>query len=190
MTWWSLVHEHGKLPVPNFSAGGVAIPADAALMRQLGAEAVFVGSGIFKSSDPTLRAKAMVDACTYYDRPDILAEISAGLGEPMRGLEMSTIPESERLADTWLVITMDMMDQFIQQRWRELQEMQREDERAREEEADLKAETAYLRIKLADSYIRSGKVARAIAEYKRAIKMDKQNGFFHTRLADAVCRRR
>jgi len=91
------VHEHGKLPVPNFSAGGVAIPADAALMRQLGAEAVFVGSGIFKSSDPALRAKAMVDACTFFDRPDMLAEISAGLGEPMRGLEMSTIPESERL---------------------------------------------------------------------------------------------
>lgn len=92
------VHEHGKLPVPNFSAGGVAIPADAALMRQLGAEAVFVGSGIFKSSDPARRAKAMVDACTYYDRPDMLAEISAGLGEAMRGLEMSAIPEAERLA--------------------------------------------------------------------------------------------
>jgi len=91
------VHEHGKLPVPNFSAGGVAIPADAALMRQLGAEAVFVGSGIFKSSDPARRAKAMVDACTYYDRPDMLAEISTGLGEPMRGLEMSTIPEAQRL---------------------------------------------------------------------------------------------
>jgi pyridoxal 5'-phosphate synthase pdxS subunit len=92
------VHQHGKLPVPNFSAGGVAIPADAALMMQLGAEAVFVGSGIFKSSDPARRAKAMVDATTYYDRPDMIAEISAGLGEPMRGLEMSAIPEEQRLA--------------------------------------------------------------------------------------------
>jgi len=92
------VHEYGKLPVPNFSAGGVAIPADAALMMQLGAEAVFVGSGIFKSSDPARRAKAMVDATTYFDRPDMVAEISAGLGEPMRGLEMSTIPEEQRLA--------------------------------------------------------------------------------------------
>lgn len=92
------IHEHGKLPVPNFSAGGIAIPADAALMMQLGAEAVFVGSGIFKSSDPATRAKAMVDATTYYDRPEMLAEISSGLGEPMRGLEMNTIPESERLA--------------------------------------------------------------------------------------------
>ena len=92
------IHEHGKLPVPNFSAGGVAIPADAALMRQLGAEAVFVGSGIFKSSDPASRARAMVAATTYYDRPDMIAEISAGLGIPMRGLEMSTIPEEQRLA--------------------------------------------------------------------------------------------
>ena len=92
------IHEHGKLPVPNFSAGGVAIPADAALMMQLGAEAVFVGSGIFKSSDPAGRAKAMVTATTYFDRPEILAEVSAGLGEPMRGLEMNTIPEAERLA--------------------------------------------------------------------------------------------
>jgi len=92
------VHENGKLPVPNFSAGGVATPADAALMVQLGAEAVFVGSGIFKSSDPELRAKAMVDAVAYYDRPDMLAKISAGLGEPMRGIELSTIPEEQRLA--------------------------------------------------------------------------------------------
>lgn len=92
------VHENGKLPVPNFSAGGVATPADAALMMHLGAEAVFVGSGIFKSSDPAKRAKAIVDAVTYYDRPDVLAEISAGLGEPMRGIEMSAIPEEQRLA--------------------------------------------------------------------------------------------
>ncbi len=93
----AFIHENGKLPVPNFSAGGVAIPADAALMMQLGAEAVFVGSGIFKSSDPARRAKAMVDATTYYDKPEMLAEISAGLGTPMRGLEMSTIPEDQRL---------------------------------------------------------------------------------------------
>jgi pyridoxal 5'-phosphate synthase pdxS subunit len=92
------VHEHGKLPVPNFSAGGVATPADAALMMQLGAEAVFVGSGIFKSSDPERRAKAVVTATTYFDKPEIVAEASLGLGEPMKGLEMSTIPENERLA--------------------------------------------------------------------------------------------
>src|SRR5207237_1820782 len=70
------VHKTGRLPVPNFSAGGMATPADAALMRQLGAEAVFVGSGIFKSADPKDRAKAIVTACTYYDKPDILAEVS------------------------------------------------------------------------------------------------------------------
>ncbi|MEI7833989.1 MAG: pyridoxal 5'-phosphate synthase lyase subunit PdxS [bacterium] len=92
------IHKHGKLPVPNFSAGGVAIPADAALMMQLGAEAVFVGSGIFKSSDPAKRAKAMVDATTFFDKPEMLVEISAGLGVPMRGLEMSAIPENERMA--------------------------------------------------------------------------------------------
>jgi pyridoxal 5'-phosphate synthase pdxS subunit len=92
------VHETGKLPVPNFSAGGIATPADAALMMQLGAEAVFVGSGIFKSSDPYKRAKAIVDAVTYYDRPDILAEISEGLGEPMPGLDVRTMPESELLS--------------------------------------------------------------------------------------------
>ncbi|HOF86857.1 MAG TPA: pyridoxal 5'-phosphate synthase lyase subunit PdxS [Armatimonadota bacterium] len=92
------IHEHGKLPVPNFSAGGVAIPADAALMMQLGAEAVFVGSGIFKSSDPARRAKAMVDATTFHDRPDILADISAGLGEPMRGIDVATLPDGERMA--------------------------------------------------------------------------------------------
>ena len=92
------VHETGRLPVPNFSAGGIATPADAALMMQLGAEAVFVGSGIFKSSDPYKRAKAIVDAVTYYDRPDILAEISEGLGEPMPGLDVRTMPESELLS--------------------------------------------------------------------------------------------
>jgi pyridoxal 5'-phosphate synthase pdxS subunit len=87
-----------RLPVPNFSAGGVATPADAALMMQLGAEAVFVGSGIFKSSDPAARAKAMVRAVTHFRDPKVLVEISAELGEGMKGLEMSQIPESERLA--------------------------------------------------------------------------------------------
>ncbi|HEY7451274.1 MAG TPA: pyridoxal 5'-phosphate synthase lyase subunit PdxS [Candidatus Limnocylindria bacterium] len=92
------VHELGELPVPNFSAGGVATPADAALMRQLGAEAVFVGSGIFKSESPERFAKAIVKATTHYDNPEILAEVSAGLGEPMRGLELTEIPDQERLA--------------------------------------------------------------------------------------------
>jgi pyridoxal 5'-phosphate synthase pdxS subunit len=92
------VHETGELPVPNFSAGGVATPADAALMRQLGAEAVFVGSGIFKSSDPKSRAKAIVDAVTHYDDPKFLAEVSQGLGEPMSGLDVRQIAEKELLA--------------------------------------------------------------------------------------------
>jgi pyridoxal 5'-phosphate synthase pdxS subunit len=91
----SVVARDGKLPVPNFAAGGVATPADAALMMQLGAEAIFVGSGVFKSGDPARRAKAIVDATTYYDRPDILAEISAGLGEPMSGLDIRRLDESE-----------------------------------------------------------------------------------------------
>ncbi len=90
--------EIGELPVPNFSAGGVATPADAALMRQLGAEAVFVGSGIFKSESPARFAAAIVKATTHYDNPAILAEVSAGLGEPMHGLELSEIPAQERLA--------------------------------------------------------------------------------------------
>jgi pyridoxal 5'-phosphate synthase pdxS subunit len=88
----------GKLPVPNFSAGGIATPADAALMRQIGAEALFVGSGIFKSGDPKRRAKAIVDACTYYDKPEILAEISTDLGEPMVGIDIRTLPEGELMA--------------------------------------------------------------------------------------------
>jgi pyridoxal 5'-phosphate synthase pdxS subunit len=92
------IHETGKLPVPNFSAGGVATPADAALMMQLGAEAVFVGSGIFKSSDPKARAKAVVDAVAHYDDPKFLAEISQGLGEPMSGLDVRQIAEKELLA--------------------------------------------------------------------------------------------
>jgi pyridoxal 5'-phosphate synthase pdxS subunit len=88
----------GELPVPNFSAGGVATPADASLMRQLGAQSVFVGSGIFKSENPERVARAIVKATTHYDNPDILAEVSAGLGEPMHGLELAAIPAEERLA--------------------------------------------------------------------------------------------
>jgi pyridoxal 5'-phosphate synthase pdxS subunit len=90
--------ELGELPVPNFAAGGIATPADASLMRQLGAQAVFVGSGIFKSSDPERVARAIVKATTHYDDPALVAEVSAGLGEPMRGLELSEIPVEERLA--------------------------------------------------------------------------------------------
>jgi pyridoxal 5'-phosphate synthase pdxS subunit len=89
----------GKLPVPNFSAGGIATPADAALMMQLGAEAVFVGSGIFKSEDPPARAQAIVEATTYYKDPEKLAQISAGLQAAMRGLDMSEIPPEERLQE-------------------------------------------------------------------------------------------
>ena len=89
------VHEHGKLPVPNFSAGGIATPADAALVMQLGAEAVFVGSGIFKSSDPELRARAIVKAATYYKDPIKLLEASEDLGIGMPGLEISKIAEGE-----------------------------------------------------------------------------------------------
>jgi pyridoxal 5'-phosphate synthase pdxS subunit len=92
------VHRTGKLPVPNFSAGGIATPADAALMMQLGAEAVFVGSGIFKSENPKARARAIVDAVTHYNDPKILAEISEGLGEPMPSLDIHTLEEKELLA--------------------------------------------------------------------------------------------
>jgi pyridoxal 5'-phosphate synthase pdxS subunit len=92
------VAEHGELPVPNFSAGGIATPADAALVRQLGAQAVFVGSGIFKSDDPAARASAIVKATTHYDDPAVLLEVSRGLQAAMKGLEMSEIPEEERLA--------------------------------------------------------------------------------------------
>ncbi|MEJ5253497.1 MAG: pyridoxal 5'-phosphate synthase lyase subunit PdxS [Chthonomonadetes bacterium] len=92
------VHRTGKLPVPNFSAGGIATPADAALMMQLGAEAVFVGSGIFKSGDPKRRAKAIVDAVTYYNDPKVLAEISEDLGEPMVGIDIRQLEEKELLA--------------------------------------------------------------------------------------------
>ncbi len=85
-----------RLPVVNFAAGGIATPADAALMMQLGADGVFVGSGIFKSKNPQKRAKAIVDAVTYYDDPKILAEISKDLGEPMIGIDIRTLKEEER----------------------------------------------------------------------------------------------
>ena len=93
------VAKYGRLPVPNFAAGGIATPADAALMMQLGAETVFVGSGIFKSDDPAPRAAAIVQAVLYFDNPAKLAEVSAGLGEPMRGLDVASMPEAERMAD-------------------------------------------------------------------------------------------
>jgi pyridoxal 5'-phosphate synthase pdxS subunit len=87
----------GKLPVPNFSAGGIATPADAALMMQLGAEAVFVGSGIFKSADPARRAKAIVQATTHFKDPDVLVRVSEDLGEAMAGLEISKLAEKDLL---------------------------------------------------------------------------------------------
>ena len=89
----------GKLPVPNFAAGGVATPADASLMIQLGAETVFVGSGIFMSDDPAPRAKAIVDSVTFFKDADKLVEISTGLKSAMKGLDMSEIPEGERLQE-------------------------------------------------------------------------------------------
>ncbi len=92
------IHRTGKLPVPNFSAGGIATPADASLMMQLGAEAVFVGSGIFKSDDPAPRAKAIVDATTHYDKPDMLAELSKGLGKAMEGLDIRQLDEKDLLS--------------------------------------------------------------------------------------------
>ena len=87
----------GKLPVPNFSAGGIATPADAALMMQLGAEAVFVGSGIFKSSDPAKRARAIVQATTHYKDPDVLARVSEALGDAMAGIETSKLADKDLL---------------------------------------------------------------------------------------------
>ncbi len=92
-----LVAKEGKLPVPNFAAGGIATPADAALMRLLGAEAVFVGSGIFKSADPAPRARAIVRATTHYQDARLVAEASRGLGQPMHGLAAASVPEAERL---------------------------------------------------------------------------------------------
>ena len=92
-----LVAETGKLPVPNFAAGGLATPADAALLMALGAETVFVGSGIFKSADPASRAKAIVRATTHWQDAKVVAEVSRGIGDAMAGLEMSQVPEEEKL---------------------------------------------------------------------------------------------
>ena len=91
------VAENGSLPVVTFTAGGIATPADASLCMQLGADGVFVGSGIFKSGDPELRAKAIVEATTHFDDPKVLADVSAGLGEPMVGIAASSLAEDERL---------------------------------------------------------------------------------------------
>ena len=92
------VHEYGKLPVVNFAAGGIATPADAALMMQLGVDGVFVGSGIFKSGDPQKRAKAIVEATTFYNDPEKLAKISENLGEAMVGIEIDIIPQEQQMA--------------------------------------------------------------------------------------------
>ncbi len=94
-----IVAKYGKLPVPNFAAGGIATPADASLMMQLGAESVFVGSGIFMSDDPADRAKAIVDAVTYYDDAKKMSEISSGLKSAMKGLDISEIPEGQKLQE-------------------------------------------------------------------------------------------
>ncbi|KGK89424.1 pyridoxal biosynthesis protein [Desulfosporosinus sp. HMP52] len=93
------VAEHGKLPVVNFAAGGIATPADAALMMHLGVDGIFVGSGIFKSGDPKARAKAIVMATTHYKDAKLLAEISKDLGQPMSGIEISTLTESQRMQE-------------------------------------------------------------------------------------------
>ena len=93
------VAQKGRLPVVNFAAGGIATPADAALMMQLGADGVFVGSGIFKSDNPKIRARAIVDATTHYDDPKIIAQVSEGLGEAMKGIEISQIAATERMQD-------------------------------------------------------------------------------------------
>jgi len=92
------VAAEGRMPVVNFVAGGISTPADAALVMQLGAEGVFVGSGIFKAEDPARMANAIVQATTHFSDPTILAEVSKGLGAPMRGIAMEAIPDSERLA--------------------------------------------------------------------------------------------
>jgi pyridoxal 5'-phosphate synthase pdxS subunit len=92
------IHDTGKLPVVNFAAGGIASPADAALMMQIGVEGVFVGSGIFKSENPQLMAEAIVKATTHFDDPDILADVSRGLGGSMPGLDVRTMPQEELLA--------------------------------------------------------------------------------------------
>jgi pyridoxal 5'-phosphate synthase pdxS subunit len=93
-----MVAEKGRLPVVNFAAGGLATPADAALMMQLGVDGVFVGSGIFKSGDPAKRARAIVQATTHYNEPDVIAEVSRGLGEPMVGIEITKIPQEQLMA--------------------------------------------------------------------------------------------
>ncbi len=93
-----LVAAEGKLPVPNFAAGGVSTPADAALCMQLGAETVFVGSGVFKSQDPSVRARAIVKAVTHYQDPKVLVEVSRGLGEPMPGIDVAGLDEKEMLS--------------------------------------------------------------------------------------------
>ncbi|PKP54725.1 pyridoxal 5'-phosphate synthase lyase subunit PdxS [Candidatus Atribacteria bacterium HGW-Atribacteria-1] len=93
------VAQKGRLPVVNFAAGGIATPADAALMMQLGADGVFVGSGIFKSDDPKIRARAIVEATTHFDNPKIIAQVSEGLGEAMKGIEISQIAAAERMQD-------------------------------------------------------------------------------------------
>jgi pyridoxal 5'-phosphate synthase pdxS subunit len=92
------VAEAGRLPVVNFAAGGIATPADAALMMQLGVDGVFVGSGIFKSGDPARRARAIVEATTHYNEPEIIAEVSKGLGEPMVGISVSSLPQDKLMA--------------------------------------------------------------------------------------------
>jgi pyridoxal 5'-phosphate synthase pdxS subunit len=89
----------GKLPVVLFTAGGIATPADAAMMMQLGAEGVFVGSGIFKSGDPARRAEAIVKATTFHDDPDVIAKVSRGLGEAMVGINLGDLPPEQRYAD-------------------------------------------------------------------------------------------
>jgi pyridoxal 5'-phosphate synthase pdxS subunit len=97
--WVKHTKEQGRLPVVNFAAGGIATPADASLMMQLGVDGVFVGSGIFKSGDPALRAKAIVQATTHFNEPEILAEVSTNLGEPMVGISVSSLAENETMAD-------------------------------------------------------------------------------------------
>ena len=94
-----MVAKAGRLPVPNFSAGGVATPADAAFVRQLGAETVFVGSGIFKSENPLKLGKAIVEASTFFDKPEVLLKVSRELGKAMEGMTMESIPENQRLAN-------------------------------------------------------------------------------------------
>ncbi len=93
------IKKRGRLPVVNFAAGGIATPADAAMMMQMGSDGVFVGSGIFKSDNPAPRAKAIVEAVMHYDEPEVIAEVSKGLGEAMKGIEISEIPEEERLQE-------------------------------------------------------------------------------------------